>query len=106
MQAYSSPARAADPHALPDVEAFELTATEVAALDEDLVVEYSRRHEFRLCHMNRRVLERMLDAIVAEQGITGGWFYWFCFPGCLPDSRPEGPFESPQAAITAAQEAQ
>lgn len=27
------------------------------------------------------------------------WFYWFCFPGCLPDSEPNGPFESKEAAI-------
>lgn len=28
-----------------------------------------------------------------------GWFYWSCFPGCLPDSDPFGPFESERAAI-------
>lgn len=21
-----------------------------------------------------------------------GWYYWSCFPGCLPDSDPIGPF--------------
>ena len=23
-----------------------------------------------------------------------GFYYWYCFPGCLPDSNPYGPFES------------
>ena len=33
-----------------------------------------------------------------------GWFYWYCFPGCLPDSEPVGPFASEAEAIAAAQE--
>lgn len=28
-----------------------------------------------------------------------GWYYWACFPGCLPDSDPVGPFETEDAAI-------
>lgn len=28
-----------------------------------------------------------------------GWFYWYCFPGCLPDSDPIGPFESFNEAL-------
>jgi hypothetical protein len=31
-----------------------------------------------------------------------GWYWWACFPGCLPDGEPMGPFESEQAAIEAA----
>lgn len=27
-----------------------------------------------------------------------GWYYWFCFPGCLPDSDPIGPFDSAATA--------
>lgn len=23
-----------------------------------------------------------------------GFYWWFCYPGCLPDSDPFGPFES------------
>lgn len=30
-----------------------------------------------------------------------GWYYWYCFPGCLPDSEPYGPFESEEAALKA-----
>jgi len=24
--------------------------------------------------------------------LGSGYYYWFCFPGCLPDSDPFGPF--------------
>jgi hypothetical protein len=105
-QAYSNPARESDPHALPDIEVFELTSAEAAAIDEDLIWEYSHRHEFRLCHMSGRVRESMLDAMIAEQGITGGWFWWACFPGCLPDGPPIGPFATRAEALADAQSEQ
>ena len=28
-----------------------------------------------------------------------GWYWWACFPGCLPDGDPSGPFENEQEAI-------
>jgi len=28
-----------------------------------------------------------------------GWYYWFCFPGCLPDGDPIGPFATQAAAL-------
>lgn len=27
-----------------------------------------------------------------------GWYWWPCFPGCLPDGDPVGPFNSSSAA--------
>jgi hypothetical protein len=33
-----------------------------------------------------------------------GWYYWACFPGCLPDSDPIGPFETEEEAIEAINE--
>jgi len=99
MQAYSNPKRKHDPHALPDLEIFHLTASEVAERDEDLIYEYIKRHEYRLAPMNSRVREQMFDAMIAENNITGGWFYWYCFPGCMPDSDAYGPFESAAAAL-------
>jgi hypothetical protein len=103
-QHYSNPEREQDEHALPDLEVFQLTATEAAAQCEDLVRDYSKRHEFRLCHMNGKVQEAMLEAMVAEEGITGGWFYWYCLPGCLPDGPAIGPFDSRAEALAAARE--
>src|SRR5271165_7214564 len=104
MQAYSDPKRASDPYSLPDVEVFQLTATEAAAQDEDLVYEYGKRPEFRLYSMNSKVQEAMLDAIIEEEGITGGWFWWTCLPGCMPDSCAFGPFKTRAEALKDAQE--
>ena len=101
---YSDPERETDTWSLPDIEVFELTAREVAERDEDLIYEYMKRHEFRLAAMSGRVRERMFDAMIEAEGIEGGWFYWYCFPGCLPDSEPIGPYPSWQAAKAAAQE--
>ena len=33
-----------------------------------------------------------------------GWYWWACFPGCMPDGDPMGPFESEEAAIENARE--
>lgn len=104
MQVYSDPEREHDLYALPNVELFQMTAQERAAQDEDLVYEYMKRREFRFAAMNSRDRERMLDAMVEEEGITGGWFYWYCFPGCLPDSEALGPYATWQEAKAAAQE--
>ena len=27
-----------------------------------------------------------------------GWFWWACFPGCLPDGEPAGPFPTAEGA--------
>jgi hypothetical protein len=106
MQAYSDPAREDDDHALPDLEIFQLTAREIAERDEDMVDEYMQRHEFRLAAMNSSVREAMFDAMISEEGISGGWFYWYCLPGCLPNSDSDaiGPFETAAAARKAAQD--
>ncbi len=46
----------------------------------------------------------MFNAMIEENGIEGGWFYWFCFPGCLPDSEAIGPFKTHKEARKAAQD--
>lgn len=28
-----------------------------------------------------------------------GYYYWFCMPGCLPDSEPYGPYDTEEEAI-------
>ena len=108
MHTYSDPSRASDPYALPDVEVFQLTANEVAESSayEDEQWEYLHRpfREIGAPNMNSRDRETMLDAMIAEIGITGGWYYWYCFPGCMPDSDPIGPFATEAEALAAAQE--
>lgn len=77
---YSDPSRENDPYALPDVEVFyheQGDGMEPVELDDD-------------------------DA--AESDMPTGWYYWFCFPGCLPDSDPMGPYDSEQEALEAARD--
>lgn len=71
-QAYRNPAREPDPYALPDLEVFYLTPAEAAQWNPPA----DGRNDY-----------------------TAGWYYWPCFPGCLPDSDPLGPFPSYRAAL-------
>jgi hypothetical protein len=74
MQAYSDPKRENDPHALPDVEVFQGSDYPIEPGDEGEPLEPEK------------------------------WYYWYCFPGCLPDSDPFGPFDSEEEALADAQE--
>lgn len=40
-----------------------------------------------------------VDAPEGETFPEPGWYWWACFPGCLPDSDVMGPFDSEEAAI-------
>jgi hypothetical protein len=39
-----------------------------------------------------------------ESGLPAGWYWWACFPGCLPDGEPNGPFASSGQALRDADE--
>ena len=69
MQGYSNPDRESDSYALPDIEVFYV-------FDND-------------------------DDMTDENGepFQPGYYWWTCFPGCLPDSDPIGPFSSEEEAI-------
>ena len=71
-QAYFNPERAQDAHALPDCEVFYRTETANEA-----------------------------DGWRDDDGdvLAAGWYWWPCFPGCMPDGDPVGPFESEDAAL-------
>lgn len=38
------------------------------------------------------------------EALPAGWYYWYCLPGCLPDSDPMGPYDTEEAALEAAQD--
>lgn len=40
-----------------------------------------------------------------EEPSEAGWYYWYCFPGCMPDSDAQGPFDTEEEAAQAAQDA-
>jgi hypothetical protein len=74
-QAYSDPTREADPHTLPDLEVFEV---------DDTMIKYSPPAGWK-------------DS-------EPGWYWWACFPGCLPDCDPVGPFDTEAEALADAQQ--
>jgi hypothetical protein len=78
-QAYSNPEREDDDFALPDVEVFYFDG-----------VRYSSD-----------------DCWADSDGETmpKGWYWWTCFPGCMPDSDPFGPFKTEAEALKDAQDA-
>jgi hypothetical protein len=96
---YSDPSRESEPHALPDVWVTQLTAEEIAANMEDDIHSFMRRPEFKLASMSSRVRDKMLETMIEELDIKGGWCWYYCLPGCMPDSGPNGPFETEAEAI-------
>lgn len=89
-QHYSDPRRADDPHALPNVETF-----------------YHTHAKRELCMLNDGYKAELYGhCIEDEEGDCRGtgWYWWACFPGCLPDSEPFGPFPTEAEALADAQE--
>jgi len=74
-QHYSDPSRADLPHSLPDVETFYVDGTDPDEVNED------------------------------GEPLEAGFYWWPCFPGCLPDGDPIGPYDTEEEAVEAAQEA-
>ena len=75
---YSDATRISASHTLPDVEVFQVSQMEA--------------------HYNRENLDHANEFTITEEG----WYFWFCLPGCLPDSVPHGPFESEEEALQSA----
>ena len=98
---YSMPESERSAYTLPDIEVFEMTAREFAESDsnEELIHEWTRKPEYRLASMNSKVRDAMFDAMIEEECIEGGWFWWTCLPGCLPDSCAFGPFKTKEEAL-------
>ena len=73
---YSDTSREEEPTALPDAEVF-----------------------------YRELSENTSDTVFWDEDDNepygAGWYYWFCLPGCMPDSSPFGPFATEAEAIEA-----
>jgi hypothetical protein len=113
MQAHSDPRRESDPHALPDVEVWYSDARESHVYEcgccsglhptgftgdcRDDANRYAGTEDYATRHgMQER------DVVVTDCPETG--YYWqSCFPGCLPDGEPNGPFETDAEALADAQ---
>lgn len=43
--------------------------------------------------------ELISEQFAPNHTISGGFYYWYCQVGCLPDSEPIGPFETEAEAV-------
>jgi hypothetical protein len=65
---------------------------------------------FEVFYMNKRQIEEFdtswdYENPDGDHGMTPGFYWWACFPGCLPDSEfPNGPFATEAEAIADAQD--
>ena len=82
MQAYSDPTRESEEHALPDIEVFQ--ACQICG-------EQTCSGSSMKGHVHRYG--------PTEHHYVDGWYWWSCFPGCLPDSEPFGPFDTEAEAL-------
>lgn len=101
---YATETDASSPYTLPNISVCQFTAHEVAEGMEDEIWEYSRKPEYKAASMNSTVRDRMLDAIVTDHDVHGGFMWCVCLPGCLPDSEWSGPFPSYAEALADARE--
>ena len=91
MQFYTDPARADDTYALPDAEVFHVDAIDLE--DEDT------------CFADL-VAGKVEDGYDRDEAIHDliGFYWWCCFPGCMPEGDPMGPFATQEDAIADARE--
>jgi len=79
MQFYFDETREGEPYSLPDGEVFYADAGDLWDVDSG-------------CYPS------------TDEPNDPGWYYWTCFPGCLPDSDPIGPFATEAEALADARE--
>ena len=104
-QYYSDPERENDTHTLPDVEVWRDYITIIRSKCGEFKVGRDSHHARGFCpSCDRATCVRDLDDGGIEHTERTGWFWWSCFPGCLPDSDPYGPFDSEQDALDDARE--
>ena len=80
---------------------------EILYIDEDdcfdLNEQHLEEHEGYWFDEIEDEVERKL-AIQDEGPYTPGWYWRACFPGCLPDGEPNGPFKNDETAERAAEQ--
>ena len=86
---YSDPSRENDPNALPDIETFYVDAGAYMRDTSDGALHTLTEPDQSAHDCDRDGCE------VA----TAGWYWQACFPGCLPDGEPSGPFATEADAL-------
>lgn len=110
MQAYSDPSRESDPYALPDVETFQSLYCDECSecgwsgpVDDSDGTGSHHGGNVNCPGCGSRLFDTELGDKLDGTGTPYRWFYWSCFPGCLPDSDPVGPFDTEADALADAQ---
>ena len=93
---YSNPERESEPYALPDVETWQAQYDDCP---ECGALVLTTEESSVACPECGRLFHIPNDK-------PSGWFYWFCFPGCLPASEPIGPFDTEAEALADAQDSE
>jgi len=89
--AYSDPEREDNLYALPNIEIWSEPARTVGCRCGDYEIPLS--FEEPVCPSCDG------DVEFTEIGTVDKCWFWFCFPGCLPDSNVFGPFDSEEEAL-------
>lgn len=97
-QHYSDPSRESDDYSLPNVETFRARYGDCPFCTSTVVEDGSGQFHCEECHDGRT------SQGVTPAEINTGWFYWYCFPGCLPEGEPMGPYKTERAAVKAARD--
>lgn len=92
-QHYSDPSREHDPHALPDVETFQASEADCPHCTSTNVADSGGEYRCDSCTKGRK------GYTVPKDEERSGWYWWSCFPGCLPDGDSNGPFETEADAV-------
>jgi hypothetical protein len=97
-QHYSDPSRENDKYSLPDVETFAARYGDCPFCTSTVVEDGGGEFHCDSC------MDGHKGQGVTPDDVQTGWFYWFCFPGCMPEGDPIGPFDTEAEAIADAQE--
>ena len=103
-QHYSNPSRTLEPTALPDVEVFTMSLFSCYCENCDTSFESAKPDAPK--GQPWAICPDCAHEVRAQDFLQplGQRFYWHsCFPGCLPDSDPVGPFTTKDEALTNAQ---
>lgn len=91
-QHYTDEKRASDKWSLPDVETFSGFTRECDECGFSTL-------EASDCYGNANDDCPECGAKRAFLRAGSGWYYWYCLPGCMPDSDPIGPFATHAEAL-------
>jgi len=105
-QGYSDITRESDPYALPDCETFYVSQLKGGERMQRFN-DYLNSPDCETFYVSQLEVNYNLENLdhADEYTLTeAGWYWWSCFPGCLPDGPANGPFNTEEEATTDAQD--